>query len=248
MKLTEKKLRSLSPCRDGLDWYMEQEETDLQAICFALIDQSLTGWANWVLSRLMTKRQRIGFAIYAAEQVIHIFEAGYPKDTRPRDAIETAKRYLKAPTDKNKKAAAVAAVAARAAARDARDADDASDAYFDDAVAAVANAVANAAANAAAARAAANAAAAREADYAYAARAARAAANAADAAANAASAAAEAVDDANESEGDAEDAAADAVNAVDASYAVTEAGRKSIQLEIINYGLKILAEKKKRKI
>jgi len=134
MKLTEKKLRSLNPCPAGLDWYMEQKETDLQSIFFALIDEDLSGWANWVLSRLMNKFQRISFAIYAAEQVIHIFEAAYPKDSRPREAIETAKRYLKAPTDENKKAAAEAANAARDSAREA---DDASDAY---AAAATANA------------------------------------------------------------------------------------------------------------
>ena len=138
MKLTEKKLRSLNPCRDGLDWYLAQEETDLQAICFALIDQSLSGWANWVLSRLMNKFQRISFAIYAAEQVIHIFEAEYPKDSRPRDALRAAKRYLKKPTDENKKAAAVAATAARDSAREA---DDASDGYAAAAAAAAAYSV-----------------------------------------------------------------------------------------------------------
>ena len=236
MKLTEKKLRSLNPCPDGLDWYMEQEETDLQAICFALIDQSISGWANWLLSRLMTKRQRISFAIYAAEIVIHIFEAAYPKDTRPRDAIEAAKRYLKKPTDKNKKAAAVAAVAARAAARAA---DYASDAYFAYAARAAVR-VAYAARDVAAV--------AREADAVVDAYFDDAVVDVANAAANAASAAANAVDDANEAEGDAEDAAAEAANAVDTSYAVTEADRKSIQLKIIKYGLKILAEKEKKKI
>ena len=179
MKLTEKKLRSLNPCPAGLDWYLAQEETDLQAICFALIDEDLSGWANWVLNRLMNKFQRISFAIYAADLVIHIFEAEYPKDSRPRDALRAAKRYLKKPTDENKKAATVAAAAARAAARDA-------DAYFDDAVVGVANAAANAAS---------------------------------------------------------------------AAYYVTKphyalgyiTDKKSLQLEIINYGLKILAEKKKKK-
>ena len=179
MKLTEKKLRSLDPCT-GLDWYMAQKETDLKVICTTLFKENLTMWANWLLSRLMTKRQRVGFVFYAAEQVVRIFEAEYPKDSRPRDAIKAAKRYLKKPTDKNKKAAAVAAVAARAAAREADAAARAArdDAYFDDAVV---------------------------------------------------------------------DAASAAANAVDTSYSVTEADRKSIQLKIIKYGLKILAEKKKGK-
>jgi len=106
--------------------------------------------------------------------VIHIFEAEYPKDSRPRDALRAAKRYLKKPTDENKKAAAVAATAARDAAREA---DDASDGY------------------AAAA------------------------------------------------------AAAAAYSVTKPHYAlgyITD--KKSLQLEIINYGLKILAEKKQGKI
>ena len=180
MKLTEKKLRSLDPCT-GLDWYMAQKETDLKVICTTLFKENLTMWANWLLSRLMTKRQRVGFVFYAAEQVVRIFEAEYPKDTRPRDAIKAAKRYLKKPTDENKKAAAVAATAARVAARDA---------YADSVYAVI--------------------------DSAYIAAA----------------------------------AATDCVYAVaNANYALAyTTSKKSIQLKIIKHGLKILTEKKKRKI
>lgn len=46
----------------------------------------------------------ISFAVYAAEQVIDIFEKKYPKDNRPRKAIEAVKKYLKNPSKKNKEA------------------------------------------------------------------------------------------------------------------------------------------------
>jgi hypothetical protein len=50
-----------------------------------------------------------------AEQVLHIFEAAYPIDDRPRKAIEAARAGVSVP------AARAAASAAHAAARDATD-------------------------------------------------------------------------------------------------------------------------------
>ena len=131
-------------------------------------------WGNWLIVRLMTHRQTIQYAIFAAEQVIDIFEKKYPDDYRPRLAIEAARDYLKDPSAKNKKAAAAYAAAAAAA---------------NAAYAAYAAAAADAAANAAYAADASSAAADASSAAAYAA---YAAANAADAAAaaNAANAAA----------------------------------------------------------
>ena len=90
-------------------------------------------WANWLVVRLMTHEQQIAYAIFAAEQVIGIYEAKYPDDTRPRDAIQAAKAYLKEPTKANKADAAAdaayaAADAVRAAAYAAADAVRAADA------------------------------------------------------------------------------------------------------------------------
>jgi hypothetical protein len=55
------------------------------------------------------------FAILCAESVLKYFENKYPKDNRPRRAIEAAKGYLKHPTARAARAAADAAYAARAA-------------------------------------------------------------------------------------------------------------------------------------
>jgi hypothetical protein len=47
-----------------------------------------------------TKLDSVAVAIYAAEQVLHIFENKYPNDSRPRDTIKAAKAYLKTPNKK----------------------------------------------------------------------------------------------------------------------------------------------------
>jgi hypothetical protein len=60
------------------------------------------------------KEDSVALAIFSAEIVIDIFEKKYPKDNRPRKAIEAAKEWLKDPTEKN--AAAYAADAATHAA------------------------------------------------------------------------------------------------------------------------------------
>ena len=100
----------------------------------------------------MTYEQFVAYAIYAAEQVIDIYEGKYPDNKKPREAIEAAKECLKNPTEENKKKAANAASAAAYAAADAAyaaayaAAADAAAAY-----AAYANVAADAAADAAAA-------------------------------------------------------------------------------------------------
>ena len=63
----------------------------------------------------------VSLAVEAAELVLPIFEREYPKDGRPRKAIEAAKAWLKNPSDKTADAAAHAAHAAYNAA-DAADA------------------------------------------------------------------------------------------------------------------------------
>ena len=69
-------------------------------------------YANWLIVRLMSKKQKVQYAVFAAEQVIDIYEKKYPDDERPRKAIEAAKDYLKSPSKKTKAAAAAAYAAA----------------------------------------------------------------------------------------------------------------------------------------
>jgi hypothetical protein len=181
-------------------------------------------YANWLLTRIFSRKQKIKYAIFAAESVIKIFETKYPNNDKPRKAIEAAKTVLKSDTKGNRKLAAYAAADAYAAA-----------AYDDDAAAAAAAAAYDDAAYAAAYAVAYAAYAVAYAAYAYAAYAAAdaayaAAAYAADAAYAYAAYAAAAYDD---------DAAAAAYDDADAADA-----RKELMVKILKYGMDILTNKR----
>ncbi len=62
------------------------------------------------------KQDSVALSIYAAELCIENFEKVYPNDSRPRDAIKAAKKWLKNPTKENKSAAYSAARSAYSAA------------------------------------------------------------------------------------------------------------------------------------
>ena len=115
MKLTKEWLNNESACKTGVEWFLAQKETDSIKVVQKLMKEDKFHWANWLIVRLMTHHQKIQYAIFSAEQVIGVYEKEYPKDDRPRKAIEAAKIYLKNPSEKNKNAA-YAAYAAYAAA------------------------------------------------------------------------------------------------------------------------------------
>ena len=103
--------------------------------------------AYWLIVRFMSHVEKVLYAIFAAEQVLGIYEKKYPEDGRPRKAIEAAKAWIKNPFEETKKAAYAADAAARAAAHAAyAAADAAADAVADAAAYAAADA-ADAAAN-----------------------------------------------------------------------------------------------------
>ena len=145
MKITKEWLKEKGACSEGFEWWLKHKESNIKKLALKLLKAERFDWANWMLTSCFDKTQNVKYAIFAAEQVIGIYEAKYPEDNRPRKAIEAAKAYLNNPTARAADAAYAAADAAYAAARAAD---------------AAANAAANAAEYAAyaAARAAANAA------------------------------------------------------------------------------------------
>jgi hypothetical protein len=146
MILTKKWLKEKSACKDGVEWFNEQKETDVVKVLRKLVKEDRWDWANWTICRVFKYKQRVQYAVFAAEQVIDIYEKKYPDNKKPREAIEAAKKCIDNPSEENKKAADDAAAAAYAAAA-AADADAAADAA---AYAAYADAAADAAAYAAA--------------------------------------------------------------------------------------------------
>jgi hypothetical protein len=139
-------LRSTNACDDAVQaWRDHGCETDPITVVNLAMKMNRFDWANWLIVRVMTYKQYVSYAVFAAEQVLDIFEKKYPNNKRPRLAIEAAKRCIKAPTKKNKTAADAAYTAAAHAAYAA----DAADAAYAVGAAGAAYAAAYAAAGAA---------------------------------------------------------------------------------------------------
>jgi len=134
VKLTNGWLEKKRACRSGMEWFNNQEETDSVKVSRALLKEKKYRDCNWLVVRVMNKKQEVQYAVFSAELVINIFEKKYPDDKRPRKAIEAAKNYISNPCRKTRAAAAAATTAAYDAA------------YADDAAYAAATAAAYAAA------------------------------------------------------------------------------------------------------
>ena len=129
MIITTEFLKEKSACAEGFRYVSENGFIGLEAIPFIerliehkeLVTAATAGkedalkWGNWLIVRVMERKQYLQYAIFVAEQVIDIFEKKYPNDKRPRAAIEAVKEYLKNPNRKNASAAASASAAAASA-------------------------------------------------------------------------------------------------------------------------------------
>ena len=115
-KLTAKWLKDNDACTDAVaQWEKEGCEPDPIKVLKRCIKLKHCDWGNWLIVRHMTYKQYVSYAVYAAEQVVDLYEKKYPHDKRPREAIDAAKACIKNPSVKNKEAAAGAAEAAWAA-------------------------------------------------------------------------------------------------------------------------------------
>lgn len=105
MKLTKEMLKRYDACECGYKWYLKNGCDTVEKTMELLLSSGKTDWADWLIARVLKRKHKIMYAIYAAEQVIDLYEKEYPKDDRPRNAIEVAKEYLKNPNKGTKKAA-----------------------------------------------------------------------------------------------------------------------------------------------
>jgi hypothetical protein len=116
MKITEKWLKEQRACGGGCEWFRKQKETDSVRVLVALTSDNQLSYANWLIVRLLNRKDKIRYAIFAAEQVIGLYEAKHPGDLRSRKAIEAARAVVKNDTKATRAAAAYAADAAADAA------------------------------------------------------------------------------------------------------------------------------------
>ena len=74
MNITEEWLKEKSACREGRIWWRGLKETDGLKVVKALIKDKKLDWANWSITHIMSYEQYVSYAVYAAEQVIEIYE------------------------------------------------------------------------------------------------------------------------------------------------------------------------------
>lgn len=107
--ITKEWIDQNKPCVEALKWYKDYLGKSPIVILKRLIKAEKYDWANWFIVRVMEYKDYVSYAVFAAEQILPIFEEKYPDDKRPRQAIEAAKRCIKDPSEENKKAAWAAA-------------------------------------------------------------------------------------------------------------------------------------------
>ena len=93
MKLNLKMLTAKSACTSGVEWYkINKQPQTVEAAITLLLKSSESeryNWSNWALSQFLSPKNKLRYAIFAAQQVLDIFEKKYPTDNRPRRAIES---------------------------------------------------------------------------------------------------------------------------------------------------------------
>jgi len=109
MIINRKWLERHDACSDGKKWFLAQGITNPVDGLINLIQNDKIGWANWLIVRVMTRRQCLSYAIFSAEQVLPIYEAKHPKELEPRKALEAAKAVLVNDTVATRRAAYAAA-------------------------------------------------------------------------------------------------------------------------------------------
>ena len=120
MKITLEWLEENNACVNGVAWFKAQSETDGGMVVRALVVAKKFEWANWTIAHLLNRKNQILYAVFAAGQVLHIFEDKYPGELAPRRAIEAARAVAENDTHKNRNAAMNASVTSWSAASTVR--------------------------------------------------------------------------------------------------------------------------------
>ena len=84
-----------------IEWIKNKKERDPLKI-LRLLTKDNADQIVWLITKIMQDKDCIAYAVYAAEQVIDIYEEQYPGNKRLRVAIEAAKRCRKKRTKENK--------------------------------------------------------------------------------------------------------------------------------------------------
>lgn len=79
MKVTIEKLAELNACSSGVEMFQKQfgKEAEMKDVITWAIGQEIEEMfnANWLIVRLMVRKDYLAYAVFAAKQVIEIFES-----------------------------------------------------------------------------------------------------------------------------------------------------------------------------
>jgi hypothetical protein len=85
-------LNTFKCCSSGIKWFKKQNTTDPKELFDKAIKERLMfSSINHLLARLMSKEQRITYAIYATNQAIDIYKKKYGEDKNPQKMLEGVK-------------------------------------------------------------------------------------------------------------------------------------------------------------
>ena len=112
-----KMLTDLFACKESIDWFVENCKDNCSTeeainILYENNHPKSFEWSNWLIVRLLNDANKIKYAVFAAREVLPIFEKRYPKDLRPRLALEAAEKFISDGSEVNKDTARAAADAA----------------------------------------------------------------------------------------------------------------------------------------
>jgi len=112
-QITTKYLRKIGACGASIAEFENQTETDPIKVLLLCLKSDRWDWANWLITRLMTHKQQVQYAVHAAEMIIDEQKLSCPIQ---RQTIDAAKKWLHNPSKENRKVAYVVADAAYAVA------------------------------------------------------------------------------------------------------------------------------------
>jgi len=106
MKLTLEKLKKNKVDKLVVEWFIEQNDTNVVSLinkAFESGREEVLDFFNFVIDHFLNRTGRIKYAVFAAEQVVGIFEKKYPKENRIREAIDAAKNVIENDSKINRK-------------------------------------------------------------------------------------------------------------------------------------------------
>jgi len=115
MIITKEWLKKNNACLKGVSWFTAQSKTDAIPVIKQLMTENKLDWASWTICRVFNYKQKLQYSVFAAEQVISIYEKRYPDDNLPRKAIKAARKCIENQNKENRLAAYAAYAAANAA-------------------------------------------------------------------------------------------------------------------------------------